>query len=254
MKNIKTTKMVVTLLCVIGGVAIAAQDSTLSQREVRDPVQLEVILEANAADAESRIASLEGGSTVGAVEPGYIIVGNASTVGVDVVVSGDITMATNGAVAIATGVIVNADVSGSAAITGGKLDLTSGTGAITSSGAISGTAISASGQLSLTGGGMFSITQLNVASTNGGVIAGTRSYYVLDASAQGNAVVTNTITAPASAGLVLYLVNDGASNTIEITEGTTLDAGGALTLGPEDGATLISRSAAAWSVVGFNDN
>ena len=72
-------------------------------------------------EADVRLDTLEGGSTVGSVEPGYIIVGNASTVGVDVVVSGDITMATNGAVAIASGALVNADVNASAAIAVTKL-------------------------------------------------------------------------------------------------------------------------------------
>ena len=103
------------------GSAFAAQDTTLTQRQVRDPRQLEVILEANATDTETRVASLEGGSTVGSVEPGYIIVGNASTQGVDVAVSGDITMATDGTVAIASGVIVNADIATNAAIVSTKL-------------------------------------------------------------------------------------------------------------------------------------
>jgi hypothetical protein len=37
----------------------AAQDTTFSQREVRDPRKLEAILEANASDAQSRLATLE---------------------------------------------------------------------------------------------------------------------------------------------------------------------------------------------------
>jgi len=55
------------------------------------------------------------------VEPGYVIVGNASSQAVDVVVSGDVTMANDGAVAIASAVIVNADVNASAAIAHSKL-------------------------------------------------------------------------------------------------------------------------------------
>ena len=51
---------VLALLAVIVAVGIvhATQDATLSQREVRDPRQLETILEANATDAETRIAAL----------------------------------------------------------------------------------------------------------------------------------------------------------------------------------------------------
>ena len=92
------------LLC---GIVYAAQDTAISNREVRDPLRLEVWLEANASDTETRVASLEGGSTVGTVNPGYVIVGNAASQGVDVAVSGDITMATNGVVAIASGVSLN---------------------------------------------------------------------------------------------------------------------------------------------------
>lgn len=47
---------------VVGGVAWATQDSTLTERELRDPKQLEPWLEANAADAETRMAGIEGGS------------------------------------------------------------------------------------------------------------------------------------------------------------------------------------------------
>ena len=117
MKYINTI-LLVTLLTVVG---YAAQDTAITQRELRDPLKLETWLESNASDAQTRIASLEGGSTVGSVEPGYIIVGNASTQGVDVAVSGDITIATNGVVAIAAGVIVNADVATNAAIASSKL-------------------------------------------------------------------------------------------------------------------------------------
>jgi len=42
----------------------AAQESTLTLRQVRDPVQLRSALNANAADAESRIAVVESGVTV----------------------------------------------------------------------------------------------------------------------------------------------------------------------------------------------
>lgn len=48
------------LLLVAGAmVARAAQDTTLSQRQVRDPRQLETVLEANATDAETRMAATE---------------------------------------------------------------------------------------------------------------------------------------------------------------------------------------------------
>jgi hypothetical protein len=93
-------------LACIAALAFAAQDVVLDgQSEVRNPVRLEAWLESNAADAESRIASLEAGSTVGTVLPAYIIVGNASSQGVDVAVSGDVSLASDGAVTIAANAV-----------------------------------------------------------------------------------------------------------------------------------------------------
>lgn len=51
-------------LLVSGLNLLAAQDSSLTLRQVRDPVQLRASLNANAADAESRIAVVESGVTV----------------------------------------------------------------------------------------------------------------------------------------------------------------------------------------------
>lgn len=51
----------------------------------------------------------------------HILVGNSSGLAADVAVSGDITLANTGEVAIASGAIVNADVNGSAAIAFSKL-------------------------------------------------------------------------------------------------------------------------------------
>src|SRR3990172_4676739 len=50
----------------------------------------------------------------------HILVGNAGNTATDVAVSGDITITNGGVVAIATGVIVDADVNGSAAIAASK--------------------------------------------------------------------------------------------------------------------------------------
>lgn len=55
--------LLVSLLGAVG-LAFAAQNSTPTLRQVRDPVQLRSYLTANAADAESRIAVVESGVTV----------------------------------------------------------------------------------------------------------------------------------------------------------------------------------------------
>jgi hypothetical protein len=53
-------KLVMIAAALAACLAYAAQDVVLDgQREVRDPVQLEVWLEANAADAQTRLAALE---------------------------------------------------------------------------------------------------------------------------------------------------------------------------------------------------
>ena len=53
--------------------AQAAQQTTLSQREVRDPRQLEAILESNFADAETRIAEVEGAAQTAGTKAGATV-------------------------------------------------------------------------------------------------------------------------------------------------------------------------------------
>ena len=79
------------------------------------------------------------------------------------------------------------------------------------------------------------------------------STWVIDASGQAVATITNTILAPDAAGLWVVLINGGVSNSVKITEGTTLDSGGDKTLGPEDVMLLFSPSAASWSAI-YHDN
>lgn len=71
-------------------------------------------ISASAAIAFSKLAALTSGN---------ILVGNGSNVAASVAMSGDITIDNAGVTAIGTGVIVNADISGSAAIAYSKLNL-----------------------------------------------------------------------------------------------------------------------------------
>ena len=69
------------------GISYAAQDTAISNRDVRDPHRLEVWLEANASDAETRLSAAEGaviastalsvtnGQSVALAAPVYIITG-----------------------------------------------------------------------------------------------------------------------------------------------------------------------------------
>jgi hypothetical protein len=69
-------------------------------------------INASAAIAFSKLASLSSAN---------ILVGNGSNVATSVAVTGDVTISNAGVTAIATGVIVNADISASAAIAGSKI-------------------------------------------------------------------------------------------------------------------------------------
>jgi len=72
-------------------------------------------------DADGVVGSVSGTSLGSALTDGYVFVGNASNVAVGVAVSGDITITNTGVVAVASGVIVNADINASAAIALTKL-------------------------------------------------------------------------------------------------------------------------------------
>jgi len=72
----------VTLLAC--GIAYAAQQTTISRRDVEDPVRLRTLLTDNATDAESRIAAVEAGTI-----SGDLTVGDSLTVSTNLTVNGD---------------------------------------------------------------------------------------------------------------------------------------------------------------------
>jgi hypothetical protein len=102
--------LILAAVAAVVAVAVyAAQDTALDgMAEVRDPVRLKVWLEANASDAETRIAAVEATGAGGTLAPAYLLVGNASTVATAVAVSGDVTITTNGAVAIGANKVTEA--------------------------------------------------------------------------------------------------------------------------------------------------
>jgi hypothetical protein len=102
-------------------VAWAAQDSALSIRQVRDPVQLRDKLNANALDTETRVAAVEATSAGGALAAGKVLVGDATGAAAAVNLSGDVTVITNGTVTIAANAIGNAEIVATAAIAHTKL-------------------------------------------------------------------------------------------------------------------------------------
>lgn len=74
MKKYNVVALSALLVC---GACYAAQDTTLTQHEVRDPRQLETYLESNASDAESRLSSAEAGTNVSLANT-YMFIGNSA--------------------------------------------------------------------------------------------------------------------------------------------------------------------------------
>lgn len=120
-ENMKKLIVFCLAFLAVVGVAWAAQDSALSIRQVRDPVQLRDKLNANALDTETRVAAVEATSAGGALAAGKVLVGNAIGAAAAVDLSGDVTITTNGTVTIAANAIGNAEIVATAAIAHTKL-------------------------------------------------------------------------------------------------------------------------------------
>lgn len=75
-KMIAVLGMAVSLVAMTG---FAAQDSEVSIKEVRDPRQLKTWLEANASDAQTRLAAAESGAGVSALSAAKLTAGTAAT-------------------------------------------------------------------------------------------------------------------------------------------------------------------------------
>ncbi len=102
-----------------GVVCYAAQSTDVSNRQVRDPVQLEAYLEANAADAETRISVIEAGMVTNADL--LVTVGALSTTGAVTIAEGALADSKIVSADIKDGVIVNADIATGAAIASTKI-------------------------------------------------------------------------------------------------------------------------------------
>jgi hypothetical protein len=96
-----------------------------------------------------------------AVDAGKIIVGNGSSQGAAVSMSGDFSINNTGVTSIAPGVIVNADVNSSAAIAGSKIDPDFGAQAVRTTGSISGAAITASGHVTVDNAKSLKLSELD---------------------------------------------------------------------------------------------
>lgn len=109
--------VVLTILATCG--LYAAQDSALSIRQVRDPVQLRAKLNANALDAESRLVAVEGSNVTSTVA--LVTVGALTTTGAVTIAEGKLADSTVVSADIKDATIVDADVATAAAIAQTKI-------------------------------------------------------------------------------------------------------------------------------------
>jgi hypothetical protein len=107
-----TADRTITLPNVTGTVVTTGDTGTVTSTMILDGAIANVDINASAAIAFSKLAALTSA---------HILVGNASNVAAAVNLTGDINIDNAGVSAIATGVIVDADVSASAAIAGSKI-------------------------------------------------------------------------------------------------------------------------------------
>ena len=124
---------VMAVLC--AGVAFA-QSTDYTIRQIRDPVQLQEKVNSDMTTIKSRLCAVESSNLQ--TTASAVTVGALSTTGTVTIAEGALTDSKIVSADIKDGEIVNADINASAAITGGKLNLTSGTTAVTASGLVKG--------------------------------------------------------------------------------------------------------------------
>jgi hypothetical protein len=156
-------------------------------------------------NADINTAAAIAHSKLAAMTAGYILVGNGSTVPVAVAVSGDLTMGNDGTAAIASGVIVNADVNASAAIAFSKLaTLASGNILVGNASGVP-TSVTMSGDVTIVAAGTTSIA----------------SDVIVNADINTAAAIAHSKLAPMTAGYVLV----GSAATVPTAVAITGDIG-----------------------------
>ena len=192
-----------TEMAVAGDVTIT-QNGTTVTTAIGSGVIVNADVSATAAIAHTKLA---------AVAPGYVMVGNASSQAVAVAVSGDVTMSNAGAVAIASGAIVNADVNASAAIAHTKLAAVAPGYVMVGNASSQAVAVAVSGDITM--------------ANNGAVAIAAGAIVAADVNATGlsqidaNVTTTNTVYTPAFRGQVLIGGAGVGTNAVWIAKGVT---------------------------------
>lgn len=119
-------KIVLAALLACAASLWAAQDTDITPREVKDPKTLETWLEANASDAQSRLAAVESSGATGSNT--LVTVGALSTTGAVTIAEGKLADSTVVSADIKNGTIVGADLDNTAAFTFGSVSTTGAVG------------------------------------------------------------------------------------------------------------------------------
>lgn len=284
--------IVVTALIMVAVFVFAAQDTAITQRELRDPLQLETWLEANASDAQTRLAAVEAGGVPGAVggtlASGKIVVGNSGGTGEAVTVSGDLRISNTGVASLPAAVVETTNCSAGIVSSLGKADTAIQSGstfnaaaaAYDISGHTNGVLAAACGGAGATSGIMkangsgtvsaatiasdfngpsaspvYSITaSANVTSNTFAVAAITTKNIILKSTGE---AFTITLPAPGTAGKELTIIADSTQTTnafIIPDDGTLVECGSDWTGGVNDTISFVSVSTAKWLCIGQQDN
>ena len=219
-------------------------DSAVTSAKIADGTIVNADINASAAIAHSKLANITAGS---------VLLGNASNVPTATALSGDVTVNSSGVTAIASGVIVNADVSNSAAIAYSKLNLS---GSITSADIVDGTIVN--GDISSTAAidqGKIADTTIDTKTSNYTLVLGDKNKIV-----EMNLAGANTVSVPTNAsvafpvGSQITITQYGAGKTqvVAVTPATTTirSTPGVYLRAQYSSATLIKRATDEWYLVG----
>jgi sporulation protein YlmC with PRC-barrel domain len=225
-------------------------DSAVTSAKIADGTIVNADVNASAAIAHSKLAS---------ITAGRVLIGNSSNVPTATALSGDVTVNSTGVTAIASGVIVNADVNASAAIDKTKISGTAitaaDTGTVTSTMIADGTIVNSD----INASAAIALSKLS-SGTSGQIIVANSSGVPTWVSESGDVTISDTgVTAISSGVIVNADVNasaaiaysklnlSGSITSSDIADGTIVNAdisdSASIGLGKLADATIDEKSA-----------
>jgi hypothetical protein len=146
-----------------------------------------VVLSGNIVNADISASAAIAYSKLATLTSGNIIIGNGSNVAASVAVTGDVTISNAGVTAIASGVIVDADINASAAIVDTKLATIATGGKVSNSATTATSANTASAIVARDGSGNFTAGTITAALTGNASTVTTNANLTGDVTSVGNA-------------------------------------------------------------------